>query len=308
MNTLQRIWGPLLVALAATLWATDSLFRYGVTHHIDPVVIVTLEHGIGTLLLLPWVWLKYRGEIFSLSAREWLAAAVVGIGGSAFATFLFTASFKYVNPSVSILLQKLQPVVVILISYLFLGERPQKRFFLWAAVAFISGLCLSFPELVSALLPGGPKFELNQFAQIRSQGAGYAFSAMLLWALSTIAGKVLLSNTAVPVATFWRYILALLSLLGFLALTGTSIPWSDVGSTEVALPLLYMSGVAGVLAMLFYYAGLKRTPAIVTTFIELIYPVAGVLLNTYVLHQALSSVQLGAGAVLVVAVTMLSAS
>ena len=41
--------------------------------------------------------------------RRWLAVAFCGAGGSALATILFTASFHYVNPSVTILLQKLQP-------------------------------------------------------------------------------------------------------------------------------------------------------------------------------------------------------
>src|SRR5690349_6696754 len=93
--------GPLLVGLAACLWATDALVRYPAINKIDPTFIVFFEHLLGVLILAPWVYLKYQKQLFSLSPGEWASALFCGVGGSALGTLFFTASFLYVNPSVS---------------------------------------------------------------------------------------------------------------------------------------------------------------------------------------------------------------
>src|SRR4051812_2171486 len=132
--------GPGLIAIAALLWATDALFRLPTVNAIDPTLIVFFEHVVGVLILFPWVFLKRRKELFSLDAKAWTAAALIGVGGSAFGSVLFTASFRYVNPSVAILLQKVQPLLVIMMAFVFLNERPGKNFFLWAASALVAGM------------------------------------------------------------------------------------------------------------------------------------------------------------------------
>src|SRR5690349_12578095 len=103
----------LLVAFAAVLWATDALVRYPAAGIIDPTFLVFIEHLLVVIVLLPFIVYYYGTKAFDLSLKEWLAAAFTGIGGSALGTVFFTASFLYVNPSVSVLLQKLQPIMVV---------------------------------------------------------------------------------------------------------------------------------------------------------------------------------------------------
>ena len=53
----------LLVALAAMLWGTDTLFRAPLLQHLagDPILqatqIVTMEHIVLTIVCLPILWL-----------------------------------------------------------------------------------------------------------------------------------------------------------------------------------------------------------------------------------------------------------
>ncbi len=293
-----KLVGPFFIAVAAILWASDSVFRFPTVSSLNPALIVFLEHLLAVLVLFPWIRLRHGKDYTRLSIAEWLAAFTIGAGGSAIATILFTASFQYINPSVTILLQKLQPVMVVVIAYLVLGEHPPARFFFWAALAILAGIGLSFPDLNFSFLSGA--------FDIRSIGVLYAFTAAALWAVATILGKILLRRTPSSIATFWRYVFGLATAGALVGSAQISIPWETLGTKPIWGALLYMSLVPGLTAMLAYYAGLARTPATVTTFVELIFPVSAVVLNTVYLNTPLSTVQIVAAAVLLVSILKIS--
>lgn len=294
----SRLIGPFFIAIASVLWATDALFRLPATQHFTPAFVVWVEHLICVVVLLFAVGLKSKGQLFKLSGLEWLAAVIVGAGGSALATLLFTASFRYINPTVAILLQKLQPVLVVVLAIVLLGEHPRKSFFIWAVIALGGALFLGFPDLGFSFLedPGG--------MQIR--GVIYALSAAGIWALATIAGKKLLNRVTTLVATFWRFAFGFFTLSGLLYFSESSVEWSVMSDFEILKPLLYMGLVPGVTAMLFYYSGMRRTTASITTCVELLFPVGAVALNTLFLNTPLLPSQMIAGSILLVAVVRIS--
>lgn len=295
---LAKVPGPLLVGLGAMLWATDTLFRLPNVSRLDPVFIVFLEHLIALAVLAPFMFYKHGQSLLKLKLFEWVAAALIGAGGSALALIFFTASFRFVNPSVSILLQKLQPILVLILAFIFLKERPGRNFFGWALLAFIAAIVLSFPDLDFDFLDRG--------FDVRSRGVSYALAAAGLWAIATVAGKALLNRTTPGVATFWRFAFGLGALTGLLIFSGARAEWSVAWRPEVFQSLIYMSLVPGLLAMVIYYQGLNRSAASVATFMELLFPVAAVAINTYFLNEPLNPTQLVAGSTLLLAVTMIS--
>ncbi len=295
----KKLPGPVLVGFAAFLWATDALVRYPAISNVDPTVIVLVEHVLAVLILLPWVLRRYRKQFFALTPKEWASAVFCGGAGSAIATLFFTASFKYINPSVAVLLQKLQPVMVVAIAYLFLGERPSRKFYIWGSLALMAGIALSFPDMDFKFLSKGVEF--------RSLGVQYALGAALIWAASTVFGKILLKRTAPTLATFWRFFFGLITLCAMMSASGQGqSSMTFYHDTNILLFLIYLGLVPGLWAMVTYYNGLATTPASVTTFIELLYPIGAVILNTLFLHTPLEPFQIGAGSVLLLAVTMLA--
>jgi drug/metabolite transporter (DMT)-like permease len=296
---IDRALGPILVAVAALLWGTDSLFRFPTAASLDPTYIVFWEHVAGIAILFPWVWTRQRPAFFKLGIKGWLSAAIVGIGGGAIATVLFTASFRWLNPSVVILLQKLQPVFVVLLAFLFLGERPPRSFYPWAAVALAAGFVLSFPDLDVSFL--------SERGNLHAKGIIYAMSASLIWSVTTVAGRALLKRTTPLLATFWRYFFGT-AMLTFILISAhiSADPAPIFASRDILMAMLYLSIVTGLVPMAFYYGGMARTPASVVTFIELLYPVSAVLINMAFLNAPLTHVQLGAGAVLLLAVLMIT--
>src|SRR6185503_4783063 len=133
MNKLSKV-GPYLVFVAALLWATDAPFRVHLTQTLSSNFIVLAEHLVDVIIILPIFLMNWR-EMKQLRPKHWLAIIVIAIGGSALASIAFTQAFHYVNPSVAILLQKLQPLIVIGLAASVLNEQLRCRFWLWAGVA-----------------------------------------------------------------------------------------------------------------------------------------------------------------------------
>lgn len=297
---LKHFSGPLMVGIAALLWSTDALFRVPLLRTLSPIVIVLFEHLLATLILLPWILMKHRRELFHLNAKEWLAALFIGIGGSALATVLFTSSFQYINPSVAVLLQKLQPIATVLLAYLFLGERPSRRCYEWAPVALLAALLISFPELrFGSILKTGI---------LHTKGIMFALLASAIWSATTVFSKSLLNRTSPAVGVFWRYVFGLIGLIIMLQVRHAHIPWNTLQTSSIQLSLLYLCLLTGVIPMLWYFHGLARTSASVTTFIELLHPAGAVLLNTIYLSTPLDRIQVVAGILLLIAISRITAA
>lgn len=299
--TESKLWGPFLIALASFLWATDALVRIPAVGALDPIWIVLCEHAIGASALGLILVLRGTIGLFSLSLKEWMAAAFVGILGSALATVFFTASFQYANPSVVILLIKLQQVMVIFLARIFLKEKPSPLLYVLGFVALVAAVVLSFPNFQFGFIENA--------SDAHSKGIFYALLAAALWAGSTIAGKRLMMKATPVIATFWRFVFGLVALLFLAFFANAPVPeLSVIGTSKVIFFLGYMALIPGILGMILYYAGMRRTSASITTFAELTFPVSAVALNTMVLNMPLTQVQLIAGAILIGSVTLISVS
>ena len=292
-----KVVGPSFIAFAAILWATDALFRFPLLQKLDALWIVFGEHTLILIALLPWA-IKNRSVLFKLSINEWIAAFLIGVGGSALATLLFTASFRYINPSIAILLQKFQPVLTAILASLILKDQLSKTFYFWAAIAVGAGVVISFPTLDFNFLT--PSLDLH------SKGVLYAFTATCLWAISTIAGKSLLNRIPPIHTTFWRFFFGWIALTVVLLLTSDIIPINSLFKQSTLISLGYMGLVPGLFAVFLFYQGLKRTKASIATFVELVFPVAAIALNTFILNLPLEMTQIIAGGGLLLAVMFIS--
>ncbi len=126
----------LLVAVGAAMWGTDGILRVPLLEVASPSQIVFLEHLVLLLYSVPAVvlgWRFFRG----LGAAQWVALFIIGWGGSALATLLFTTAFAVGNPTVAILLQKTQPLFAIALAGILLRERLGWAYWPCFAVAMV---------------------------------------------------------------------------------------------------------------------------------------------------------------------------
>src|SRR5262249_5389103 len=237
-------WGPWLVFFAAMLWATDAPFRVHLTKELSSSFIVLAEHFIDVLFILPILWWK-RAEVKKFGKREWLAVLVIAIGSSALASVAFTKAFSYVNPSVAIVLQKLQPLIAIGLAARLLKEELRARFWMWAFFAIAGAYVVSFPNL-------SPKLFEEQAFNPNFMGVTLSLAAVALWGAGTVLGKLVLSKASFQTMTALRFLLAFVFLLGMNAYE-KSFPAFGAVSTKTWLYILVVAFTSGVVSLFIYY-------------------------------------------------------
>lgn len=297
--------GSFWIIIAALLWATDALVRVRALDELSPTFMVWTEHLliVGVMLLgLPLLW-RFRPKLLKQlplrDGRLQILSLLVGAGGSALATVLFTAAFQSAHPSIVILLQKLQPIFVVLLARLFLREHPHKNFYFWATIALGAAIVLQLTD---------PEENLHG-ATLHGHGTWLAVLSALIWAASTVAGRRLLLLRPVTSVTFWRFLWGAIALsIAMIVMPGEGTHLGQAIQTvfsDRALlgAVVYMAIGPGLIAMAAYYVGLARVSASRVTILELVFPVCAILLNAIFLHAKLTPVQWIAGAVLVGAVT-----
>lgn len=291
-------YGGWLVFFAAMLWATDAPFRVHLTQSLPSSFIVLVEHFIDILFVLPFLWWK-RAELSRLSKKDWLAVLIIAIGSSALASIAFTKAFAYVNPSVAILLQKLQPLVAIGLAWSLLKEKLGSQFFFFAGVAIFGAYLISFPTLKLELYPG-EVFNPNL------KGVILALLAAVLWGAGTVLGKLVLRKVGFQTMTALRFVLAFIFLL-FLNYFQNTIPSLSIVTIKDWSYLVIIALTSGVVSLFIYYKGLQLTKASVATLAELGFPLAAVIINYIFLKQGLLPMQILGMVILLFSIFKLSA-
>lgn len=291
---LMKSWGPYLVLFAAMLWATDAPFRLHLTQGLSSNFIVLGEHFVDVIFILPVLIFGWR-QLKNLSWRDWAAVLVIAVGGSALASVAFTQAFHYVNPSVAILLQKLQPLIAIALAALILREPLHPKYWLWAVVALFGAYLISFPGLVPQLYPG-EQFNPNVM------GVLLALAAAFFWGASTVMGKYVLRTVDFKMMTALRFCTAFVFLL-LLNWQQGSFPAAGQFTATDALFIVIIAIASGVVSLFIYYKGLQTTQASVATLAELGFPMAAIFVNwLFIPNSALVPMQFLGVAILLFAV------
>ncbi|TWH57445.1 threonine/homoserine efflux transporter RhtA [Desulfitobacterium sp. LBE] len=271
----RSIW---LIALGAAMWGLDGVFIVSLLQHVSSSQIVWLEHLLLFLFAAP-VLIWKRQELKQLNGGDWLAVLFIGWGGSALASILFTAGFTYGNPNVVLLLQKVQPIFVILLASWMLKERMRKDFYALFVVALIGAYLLTF----------GLHLPTSEVSLAQLLGSLCAIGAAALWGGSTVMGKRLIGKLSFTTLTALRFAVAL-PLLTVIVLVQQP-NWADLGQSLHLAPvwanLLYQTLVPSLLSLLLYYRGLNGVRASHATIAELAFPATGLLVNWLILHQTI---------------------
>jgi drug/metabolite transporter (DMT)-like permease len=270
------------IILGTFLWSIDTLIRYPLLGQLSAGVIVLLEHIFLVSLFIPLLFI-YKFKISKIKTPNIWAFVIIGCLGSAASTLAFTQAFNLINPSVVILLQKLQPFVAISLSALILKEKLNKSFFMYAFIAFCGAFIISFPDLINLFNTESKNNELTGYA--------LALFAVLGWGASTVYGKQLSKNN------FSEYeIMAGRFIFGFIFLAVYSVlfvakPVFDL-SFDLYMKIFGMVLLSGLLGMYLYYKGLKKLSAHNASIAELFFPLSAVLVNWVFLGQALKPMQI----------------
>jgi drug/metabolite transporter (DMT)-like permease len=266
---------PFYVILAASLWAIDGIALRPILSNLPVSLVVFTESVIVALLLTP-VMSKYFGSIKSLAYKDWLAFLGVAVFGGALGTMAITKALfyvNYVNLSIVILMQKLQPVFALLLAAFVLKERLPFNFFLWAAVAIAGAYLMTFGFTIPDV-DAGDKTHL---------AALFALIAAFSFAFSTVLSKRALLNVSFELGTYLRFAISAIVMLVIVTISGTIDSIGMISSKQVIIFLLIAFTTGGTAIFLYYY-GLKKISASVAAICELAFPLTAIILE-YVLRK-----------------------
>ena len=284
--------GPVSVIIAALLWSFDGILRRGL-YSLPPAVIVFYEHLLGFFVLI-FLYKKWLPDLKKMTKKEWIAIALVSLFSGALGTIFYTAALgkvNYIQYSVVVLLQQLQPIWAISMAAILLKEKITKKFIIWAIVALVAAYFVSFRDLT-----------VNITAQSgTAMAAILALLAGVLWGSSTAISKYVLNKVSFLTATALRFMLAPIFALLFVIFGGQADVLFNINAAQW-FSLLLITFSTGMVALAIYYYGLKKTPARVTTICELVWPASAIFIDYSYFHQSLSLTQILGSVVLLFAI------
>ncbi|MFG1702548.1 EamA family transporter [Nonomuraea sp. M3C6] len=257
----------LVTAIAPVAWGTN----YYVTHQFLPsgyplygAAIRALPAGLLLLLLS-----RKRPH-----GTWWWKSLVLGIlNMSAFFALVYLAA-QLLPTTVASTIMATSPVVMMLLAWSLLAERPRVTYLAGAAVG-IAGVCLML---------------LTGTTAVDGRGVLASVAAMLMSSLGYVLAKRWSHEVDVLSSTSWQLIAGGLVLMPFaIALEGPP----PTLTTPAIAGFTYVTVVATAIAFASWFAGLRHLPAGTVGLLGLLNPVTGVLLGTTIAAEALTAQQLG---------------
>jgi drug/metabolite transporter (DMT)-like permease len=285
----MKKFAPFFVILAASLWAVDGIVLRPSLNNLPVTLVVFIESTIVALLLTPFMY-RYFDDVKKLTLKDWLAYFGVALLGGAIGTMAITKALfyvNYVNLSIVILIQKLQPVFAISLAAIFLKEKQPREFFYWAALAIVGAYFMTFGLNIPNISAGDKM----------TMAALFALLAALGFSSSTVLSKRALKNVSFELGTYLRFAITSVIMLIIVVASGTINNIADVSTKQIYIFFLIAFTTGGP-AIFLYYFGLKRISASVASICELAFPLTAVILEFALRDNILSPIQWAGASIL----------
>ena len=273
---------PLFVIVAASLWAVDGIVLRPILFNLPVSLVVFVESLIAAVLITPFMLRKFS-VIRELSYKDWLSFFLVALLGGAIGTMAITKALfyvNYVNLSIVILIQKLQPVFALTLAAIFLKEKLPLKFFTYAGTAIVGAYVMTF----------GLSFPSIDQTDKTVLATAFALLAAFSFGSSTVFSKRALRNVSFEMGTYLRFSISTGVMLVVSFTSGSILSINEISSNQLLIFFLIAFTTGGAAIFLYYY-GLKRITASVAAICELAFPLVAVILEYFVHGNILGPVQ-----------------
>ncbi len=276
-----KSFGPLFIIIAALLWSFDAVLRRSL-YSLPPAVVVFYEHLFGAIILIP-LFKKWSSDLAKMGKKEWIAIIIVSLFSGALGTIFYTAALgkvNYIQYSVVVLLQQLQPIWAISAAYLIVKEKRSKKFLIWAALALASAYFITFRDLQVNFSTGTGTIV----------AAVLALSAGFMWGASTAISKFVLNKVSFMTAIALRFYLAPIFAFLIIFINRQSSALLSLNTNQL-ITLVLITFSTGFVALAIYYYGLKKVPASSSTIYELVWPASAIFIDYFYYKSTFSITQ-----------------
>ena len=269
----------LLLTLTVLFWAGNFVLARALNASFDPLTLAFYRWSLAFLILLP-VWLPRSRPHWAVLRRHWLRLALLGLVGVGCFNTLLYIGLETTTATNATLLQSAIPVLILLISALFLGEKVTLR--QWAGVALsLAG--------VLVIITHGDFSRLFDLAI--NDGDLWVLGAVVAWAAYSLLLR--LKPAEVDGFAFLGYsiLVAVVALAPFSVWEQGGLPLLD-WTPPMATTILYMAICPSILSYLFWNRGVAELGAArAGLFIHLI-PLFGLLLSVLFLGEKVQAFHL----------------
>ncbi|WP_236634707.1 DMT family transporter [Alteribacter lacisalsi] len=270
-----RLWPVyLMLAFSTSTWGSAFVAGRFATESFDPVTVAFLRFFFAAIILVPLMYILEKDRPRP-SLKDWGLFALLGLTGIAIYNIAFFTAAKYAPIAKSSLFIASNPVLIILLSGLFLKETITGR--------NIAGLVLALTGAVIIITNG----DILAAARHGLEPIDFVLLfAVVCWALYSVLGKVALRKFSSLVCTTWAVVFGTVMLFPF-ALLETS--WTQVAEADwgVWTAILHMSIIVTVVSFLMYYQGIKIIGAAKASLFINLMPVSAVILAVVFLDEPL---------------------
>jgi len=275
--------------VAVVMWGLAPVATRAVVTHLAPLPLLTLRLITAALVLLPWAWPVFR-RLRARSAGRLAAAGLLALVGY---NLLVTLGLRWLPAATAGLLLATEPVWIMLLGRVFLGERVGLRAWLGSSVALAGVAVLAGPGAVTGA------------AGYRAlAGIGLVLAATLSFAGYTIVQRPLSGQFgAVPAGAASTVVGA----LPYLAFTGT-LAGAGLGHLSPAVwgALAFLALGSTVAGMLLWNVAVLSGGAAQVSLLLYLEPVVSVLGAAVFLGEHIGLVTIGAGALILAGVVVAS--
>jgi drug/metabolite transporter (DMT)-like permease len=164
----------LLLSLTSFFWAANWVVGRAMRNEIPPVAMGFWRWALALAILLPFALKELRTK-WRIVRAHWVNLSLLGgLGAAAFNSMVYTG-LQYTAATNGVLFNSITPMMIILMSWLLLGERLRP---LQAA-----GVAISLVGVLGIIARGEPQMLLDlRF----NRGDLWLVSAMFLWAVYTV--------------------------------------------------------------------------------------------------------------------------
>lgn len=261
-----------MLTLATATWGSAFIAGKVAVQSFEPATVAFLRFFGAAILLFPIMWLTEKNPK-KPTLKDYGLFAVLGLTGIALYNICFFFATKHAPVIKSSLFIASNPVLIVLLSGLFLKERITKNHIIGMVIALTGATFIITDGHLLSLFQFG--FEPIDFVLL---------GAVVSWALYSVVGKVVLRKFSSVESTTYAVAFGTLFLLPF---ASAETSWQDIvqanSSTWIAIG--HMSIFVTVVSFIMYYYGIKEVGAAKASIFINVMPVSAVLMATIFLDE-----------------------
>ncbi len=278
--------GVLAIIFASMMWSIEPIFAKLAYRNSDFLQTSTIRAIFVSLTALLYGLITNKGNL-RVNRRQLGALVYIALAGTVIADLLYLLALTRIQVINAVLLAHMQPIFIMLISFLLLKEEKLTKFdYMGMLVMMIAGFLVTTKTIGNLA-----ELKLGTFGDV------IVLMATLAWATTAVAMKKYLKDMNAGVVAFYRY-----------AIAGTIFIIYSLFRSSVKISNIYqvLIGIVVGIGIILYYEGLKRIKAVQVSSLELSTPFFGSLLGYVVLKETVTVMQISGILIMFVGVYFLA--